>query len=298
MRQVGATTRPRLRAPAIAGTLMVAPAALWLLAFSILPIVLMLVMSFWRSTIFSTEPDWNLDNYLAVIADPTYAYTMLRTVRIAAITTLLSLVLSYPVAWTMARATGRAKSLLTLAVFLPFWTSYVIRTFVWVPMLGRNGLVSYGLQSIGLADISVDGLLYNEGAVYVGLIYVYALFMILPIYISLSKLDPAILEASADLGAGPVKTFIRVVLPLSMTGVLSGCTMVFLLSCGAYVTPQLLGGTSGQMFGNVIASQFLGANNWALGSALSVALISVVMTVLLFSGRKVGLRQLLSGGEA
>jgi spermidine/putrescine transport system permease protein len=295
MGQASDAMRRDRRDRSIGGTLMVVPAALWLLLFSILPIGLMLVMSFWRSTIFSTEPDWNLDNYASVLADPTYAYTMLRTIRIAAITTLLSLVLSYPIAWTMARASGRAKSLLTLAVFLPFWTSYVIRTFVWVPMLGRNGLVSYAMQSIGFADAPIVGLLYNEGTVYIGLIYVYTLFMILPIYVSLSKLDPAILEAAADLGAGPVRTFLRVVLPLSMTGVLSGCIMVFLLSCGAYVTPQLLGGTSGQMFGNVIASQFLGANNWALGSALSVILITVVMAVLLLSGRKVGLRQLLSG---
>lgn len=195
----------------------------------------------------------------------------------------------------MARASGRTKSLITLAVFLPFWISYVIRTFVWVPMLGRNGLVSYALQGLGLAGGPVDGLLYNEGTVYLGLIYVYTLFMLLPIYVALSKLDNSLLEASADLGAGPVRTFLRVVLPLSMPGVLAGCTMVFLLCCGAYVTPELLGGPSGQMFGNIIASQFLGANNWALGSALSVALIGVVMAALLLSGRKVGLQQLFSG---
>jgi spermidine/putrescine transport system permease protein len=288
----------RFSTGALAGTLMVAPAAIWLLLFSILPIVLLVVMSFWRSTIFSTEPDWNIDNYVSIFTNTTYAHSIFRTIRIAAVTTMLSLVVSYPAAWIMARASGRMKSLLTLAIFLPFWTSYVIRTFVWVPMLGRNGLVSYVLQSLGLADAPVDGLLYNEGTVYIGLIYVYTLFMILPIYVSLSKLDSAILEASADLGAGPVRTFLRVVLPLSMPGVLSGCTMVFLLCCGAYVTPQLLGGTSGQMFGNIIASQFLGANNWALGSALSVVLIAVVMAVLLISGRKAGLKQLFSGAGA
>jgi spermidine/putrescine transport system permease protein len=298
MHQRKAAERSHRGAGALGGTLLVAPAAIWLFLFSILPMALLVVISFWRSTIFSTEPDWNTDNYGSVFTDATYVYTIVRTVRIAAITTLLSLLMSYPVAWMMARATGRAKSLLTLAVFLPFWTSYVIRTFVWVPMLGRNGLVSYVLQSLGISDTPVDGLLYNEGTVYIGLIYVYTLFMILPIYVSLSKLDPAILEASADLGAGPVQTFQRVVLPLSMPGVLSGCTMVFLLCCGAYVTPQLLGGTSGQMFGNIIASQFLGANNWALGSALSVVLVAVVMTVLLLSGRKAGLKQLFSGAGA
>jgi spermidine/putrescine transport system permease protein len=252
----------------LSGALMVAPAALWLALFSILPLILLVVMSFWRSTIFSTEPDWNLDNYTAIITDSTYFYTLFRTIRIAAVTTLLSLIVSYPIAWVMARASGRAKSIMILAVFLPFWTSYVIRTFVWVPMLGRNGLVSYALQTLGLVDGPVDRLLYNEGTVYIGLTYVYTLFMLLPIYVSLSKLDNSLLEASADLGAGPVRTFLRVVLPLSAPGILAGCTMVFLLCCGAYVTPELLGGPSGQMFGNIIASQFLGANNWALGSAL------------------------------
>ena len=278
--------------------MLVAPAALWLLLFSILPLVFLVTMSFWRSTIFSTEPDWNLDNYASIFTDQTYLLSIVRTLRIAAATTLLSLLVSYPTAWVLARASGRAKSILILAVFLPFWTSYVIRTFVWVPMLGRNGLVSYLLQSAGIADGPIDGLLYNEGTVYIGLIYVYTLFMILPIYVSLSKLDSTILEASSDLGAGPVRTFLRVVLPLSMPGVLSGCTMVFLLCCGAYVTPQLLGGTSGQMFGNIIASQFIGANNWALGSALSVVLVAVVMIVLLISSRKVGSRQLFSGAGA
>lgn len=295
MRQAVAARSPHGRFGSPGGTLLVAPAALWLLVFSILPLVLLVVMSFWRSTIFSTEPDWNLDNYTAIFTDSTYAYTLFRTIRIAAVTTILSLVVSYPIAWVMARASGRTKSLITLAVFLPFWISYVIRTFVWVPMLGRNGLVSYALQGLGLAGGPVDGLLYNEGTVYLGLIYVYTLFMLLPIYVALSKLDNSLLEASADLGAGPVRTFLRVVLPLSMPGVLAGCTMVFLLCCGAYVTPELLGGPSGQMFGNIIASQFLGANNWALGSALSVALIGVVMAALLLSGRKVGLQQLFSG---
>lgn len=289
------TSRQVSNSSRIVGSLMVAPAAIWLLLFSVLPVVFLVAMSFWRSTIFSTVADWNLENYASILSDPTYAYTLLKTLRIAAATTLLSLLVSYPVAWTMARASGAAKSLIILAVFLPFWTSYVIRTFVWLPMLGRNGLVSYALQWLGVTSEPIDGLLYNEGAVYIGLIYVYTLFMLLPIYVSLSKLDQALLDASADLGAGPIRAFWYVVLPLSMPGVLSGCTMVFLLCCGAYVTPQLLGGTSGHMFGNVIASQFLGANNWALGSALSVVLVAVVMFILLAAGRKVGLRQLFSG---
>jgi spermidine/putrescine transport system permease protein len=163
-------------------------------------------------------------------------------------------------------------------------------------MLGRAGLVNAVLLKLGIIDTPLDWLLYNEGTTHVALVYVYTLFMTLPIYLSLDKLDPKLIEAAADLGAGPWHTFRRVVLPLSMPGVLSGCVMVFLLACGAYVTPQLLGGTTGIMFGNIIAPQYTVTNNWALGAALSVVLILVVLLCLLVFGRKVRLNDIFMGG--
>jgi spermidine/putrescine transport system permease protein len=145
------------------------------------------------------------------------------------------------------------------------------------------------LIHLGFIAEPLDWLLYNEAATQIGLIYVYTLFMTLPIYLSLDRVDPQLIEAASDLGAGPVRSFLRVVLPLSMPGVISGCVMVFLLTCGAYVTPQLLGGTSGVMIGNIIAIQYTNTNNWALGATLSVALISVVLILLVLFGRRVRL---------
>jgi len=142
-------------------------------------------------------------------------------------------------------------------------------------------------MKLGIVDAPLDWLLYNEGATQLGLVYVYTLFMTLPIYLSLDRMDRTLIEAAADLGAGPVRTFLRVILPLSLPGVISGCVMVFLLGCGAYVTPQLLGGTSGIMFGNVIATQYTTTNNWALGAALSMLLVLVVGICLAVFGRRV-----------
>jgi spermidine/putrescine transport system permease protein len=270
--------------------LLALPAAIWLLAFAVAPLVMLAVMSFWTSTIFGLSRELTLENYRVLTEDDVYLRVLLQTLRIALAVTVISLLVSYPMAFFLASLRGpRKKGALVLLLFLPFWTSYVVRTFVWLPMLGRTGLVNVALMDLGLIDAPLDWLLYNEGATHVGLIYVYTLFMTLPIYLSLDRLDPKLMEAAADLGAGPVRTFLRVVLPLSMPGVISGCVMVFLLACGAYVTPQLLGGTAGQMFGNIIAAQFTHTNNWALGAALSVVLILVVFLCLVVFGRRVRL---------
>ena len=269
--------------------LLAMPAAVWLLLFAVAPLVMLLVMSFWTSTIFGLSKETTLENYRVLTRDPVYLLVLLQTLRIALSVTAISLIVSYPIAMFLASLRGARKAVLLLLLFLPFWTSYVVRTFVWLPMLGRTGLVNSVLQSMGLIEVPVDWLLYNEGATHVGLVYVYTLFMTLPIYLSLDRMDPRLVEAASDLGAGPLRTFLRVTLPLSMTGVLSGCVMVFLLACGAYVTPQLLGGTNGLMFGNVIAAQFTHTNNWALGAALSVVLIGVVFLCLAVFGRRMRL---------
>lgn len=273
------------------------PAVIWLILFSVMPMGLMVAMSFWKSTIFGTRPDFVFDNYQRVFANALYVNQLLTTLRMAVITTLISLVVSYPIALVMARIKGMWKPVLLLALFIPFWSSYVVRTFVWLPILGRSGAVNQLLLWLGVIDQPLDILLYNEGAVLVGLVYVFTLFMTLPIYVALDKLDPTLLEAANDLGARPFQTFARVVLPLSLPGVMSGSIMVFLLAVGAYVTPQLLGGTSGLMFGNIIAAQFLSDNNWAFGSALAVVMMVIVLAVLMVAGRFVGLQQAFSGGH-
>jgi len=287
------TTRRRRRL----GGLLVVPAVLWLAVFAVGPLLFMVVVSFWTASVFGLSTELSTKSYESLVADPVYGRVLLQTLRIALMTTVLALLVSYPLAMFLARLKGHRRTLAVVLLFLPFWTSYVVRTFVWLPMLGRSGLLNQFLVGAGIVDRPIDGLLYNEGAVYVGLVYVYTLYMTLPIYLSLEKLDPALVEASGDLGATPFQTFRRVILPLTLPGVWSGCTMVFLLSCGAYVTPQLLGGPSGQMFGNIIASQFLNANNWPLGAALSVVLMAVVLGCLFLASRRFGMQRLFMGGR-
>jgi spermidine/putrescine transport system permease protein len=279
------------------GWLLAAPAVLWLLIFSVIPIGFMVAMSFWKSTIFGTHPDFIFDNYKRVFGNSLYTGQLLSTLRIAVVTTLISLIVSFPIALLLARLKGPWKSTFVLLLFIPFWSSYVVRTFVWLPILGRNGIVNQTLMALGLIDRPLDVLLYNQGAVLLGLVYVFTLFMTLPIYVTLEKLDPALLEAANDLGARPLQTLVRVIVPLSLPGVMSGSVMVFLLSVGVYVTPQLLGGSSSLMFGNIIASQFLSDNNWAFGSALAVTMMLVVTIILAVLGRFAGLQQALSGSS-
>ncbi len=278
------------------GGLLVLPGVAWLLIFTVVPMTMLVVISLWTATPFGITPTWTVANYRSVFTEPVYLSVLFRTLRIAVLTTLLSLLTAYPMALYLSRV-RKFKAVIMLFVFLPFWTSYVVRGFLWLPMLGRNGLLNFLLIKAGFIERPVDWFLYNEGAIYVGLVYAYMLFMFLPIYQSLDRLDPKLIEAASDLGATPLQAFRRVIFPLSLPGVMSGCTMVFLFACGAYVTPQLLGGASTLMIGNVIASQFQVANNWALGAALSVALMALVLTCFTMTARRLGLLQIFLGAR-
>lgn len=280
------------------GALLVLPGVLWLLVFAVGPIGFLLCLSFWTATIFGVEQTWTAASYVTVASDPIYVTIFLKTLRIAVVSTMLSLALSYPLALFLAALTSHARGILLLLMFLPFWSSYVVRSFLWLPILGRNGLVNQLLLSVGVINRPLDWLLFNEGAVYVGLVYVYTLFMVLPIFLSLTRIDRSVIEAATDLGGRPLQVFLRVIWPLSRPGVWSGCIMVFLISMGAYVTPQLLGGPTGAMIGNVIAAQFLNTSNWPLGAALSVTLLAIVGVLLSLIGRQLGLRQLFLGESA
>ncbi len=269
-----------------------APAAAWIVAFTIVPMIILTAISFWTTTAYGVKPIWTVENYRTILGNYVYVDAFLRTLRIAGVTTVLTLLAAYPMAFALSRLAGPAKSIVLLFVFLPFWTSYVVRSFLWLPMLGRNGLVNFLLLKLGLVSHPVDWLIYNEGAVYVGLVYAYMLFMFLPIYQSLDRQDPKLQEAASDLGATPTQVFRRVIFPLSLPGVFSGCTMVFLFACGAFVTPQILGGASTMMAGNVIGSQFQMSNNWGLGSSLSVTLMVSVICCFALSAWRLGLLQL------
>ena len=281
--------------PGISGGWLVAPAMVWLALFALAPLVFLVTVSFWTASMFGLTSSFSLQSYAALAGDSIYIRVLGNTVKIAVITTALSLLVSYPIALFLASLKGKRKMLFVILLFLPFWTSYVVRTFVWMPILGRSGLINATLMSMGAIDRPLDNLVFNEGAVYLGLVYVYTLYMTLPIYLALDKLDPALIEAANDLGASAWQTFRKIILPLTLPAVWSGCTMVFLLCCGAFVTPRLLGGPSSQMFGNIISSQFLDAGNWPLGAALSVVLMVVVMLSLYLASRRFGFQSLFMG---
>lgn len=269
-----------------------APATVWLVIFMLVPLAMAAVVSFWTSSPFGLVASWSPRNWLRVLSTPLYLDLLLKTVRIAVATTIITLLLSWPMALFLTRLGGVMKSICVLLLFLPFWIGYVVRTFAWLPILGREGLINRFLLQTGLIQRPLDWLLYNEGAVYLGLVYVYLLFMALPIFLALDKIDRAYVEAAADLGASRWQQFRYILLPLSMPGVLAGSIVVFLMAFGAYVTPALLGGPSGIMFANTIATQFLADNNWAFGATLSLVMIGFVFLVLLLASPWIGLRDI------
>jgi spermidine/putrescine transport system permease protein len=266
------------------------PSIAWLVLFVAVPCLFMLLMSFLSTGIFGIQFKLTWRNVEQFFSTPLYSYLLFKTFRISIFTTIITLVAAYPVALFLSRQRGTLKNALILFLFLPFWIGYVVRTFAWLPILGRGGLINQVLLDLHLISQPVDWLLYNDFAVYLGLVYVYLLFMVLPIFLAIDRIEPALYEAARDLGASRWATFRRVTLPLSRPGILSGSIMVFLLAFGAFVTPALMGGASGIMYSNVIATQFFADNNWAFGSALSSVMTALVIVFLAASGRFVGLR--------
>jgi spermidine/putrescine transport system permease protein len=229
------------------------------------------------------ERPFTLESYQR-LADPLYLTILLRSFWVATLSTVLCLVLGFPMALFIARSGARRNRYLNL-VILPFWTSFLVRTYAWMFLLRDTGLINTVLQGLKIIDQPLP-LLYNEGAVIVGLVYGYLPFMVLPLYTSIEKLDPSLLEASADLGARPWATFTRVMLPLCAPGIRAGSVLVFITCLGSYLTPDLLGGSKTVMIGNVIQNQFTAARDWPFGAACSLALMALVMIGLLVSLRR------------
>ncbi|HKU17189.1 MAG TPA: ABC transporter permease [Steroidobacteraceae bacterium] len=270
----------------------VLPALAWLALFVLVPMAIICVVSLWESDLYGLQPIWTLRHWQRLFESTLYLSLLLKTLRIALVATLLSLLIAYPVALLLSQLGETRRRIAITLLFVPFWVGFVVRTFAWLPILGRNGFINQTLLSLGAIEQPIDWLLYNEGAVYVGLVNGYLLFMVLPIYLSLDAIDRSLREAAADLDAGPFETFRYVLLPLSLPGVASGCIMVFLLSFGAYVTPAMLGGPSGIMLSNLIAQQFTADNNWPFGAALSILMTGLVIAALLLTGRTVGLQRM------
>ena len=222
-------------------------------------------------------------NFLTLAQDPLYLTVTLRSLGIAGLVTLATVVTAYPVAYYLAFHAGRRRSLLLFLVTLPFWTSYLLRVFAWKIVLAYNGVLNSVLIETGLRSEPTLALLNTPAAVVVTLAHAYAPFAILPIYVALETIPKSLLEAAADLGARPLTTFRRVVLPNSMPGVLAAALVVFVPTVGDYVTPALVGGPASTMIGTVIQAQFGKANDWPFGAALSVAVMLVVLAVVLLA---------------
>ena len=269
--------RPGLEAASLLG-----PGTLWLLVFFAVPMLLMLAYSFMRRGMYGgVDPGFTLEHYRRFL-DPLYLQVLGRTIVWAGAATVACLLLGYPVAWVIARS--RHRSLLLFLIVLPFWTSFLVRTFAMIFLLRDTGLINSLLLRLGLIAEPLT-LLYTPFAVLLGLVYGFLPFMVLPIYASLEKLDPALLEAAEVLGARPGSRFFRVTLPLSLPGVIAGCLLVFVPALGSFITSDLLGGAKQVMIGNLVQNQFTSARNWPFGSAVSFALMALVLVAVVVSLR-------------
>jgi spermidine/putrescine transport system permease protein len=244
-----------------------------------LPVGLLTAFSFWTQNYLEFDKTFTLANYFAFFEKKIYPLLLWKSIKISAAVTVATVLLAYPAAYFIAFRVKQHKLLWLILITVPFWTSYLLRVFAWKIVLGYNGVINSGLKSMGLIDAPLEFLLYNVNAVVITLAHAWAAFAILPLYVSLEKIDRSLIEAAADLGEGPVMRFLRVTLPLSMPGVIASSLLVFIPTVGDYVTPRLVGGPSGIMIGNIIQSMFGKANNWPLGAALSV--ISMIVITLL-----------------
>ncbi len=240
------------------------------------PIVFTVAVSFWTQHNLDLERSWTLVNYFQAWTSPVYRTLFLRSLWISGSVTVLTVLIAYPIAYYVAFYVHGSKLTWILVLTIPFWTSYLLRVFAWKVILGYNGAINSGLKSLGLIDESLEFLLYNPIAVVITLTHAWMPFAILPIYVSLEKMDRSLIEAATDLGDGPFARFLRVTLPLSMPGVTAAALMIFIPTVGDFITPQLVGGPDGLMIANAIANLFGRSNNWPLGSALSISSIVVV----------------------
>jgi spermidine/putrescine transport system permease protein len=268
------------------GLFIALPSYLYLIFFFALPLVIIGVYSF-ASRSRTGKPelrDWNFDSIIK-LADPIVRNIAVRSIVLATLTTLFCLLIAYPFAFYIATRRERARNLLLVLVMIPFWSNFLVRTYAWRVLLGRNGLVTQVGESLGLWGET----LFTIPAVYIGLVYGFLPFMVLPLYAAIERINWSLVEAARDLYASGWTAFRKVTWPLSRPGVIAGSILVFIPALGAYVTPDILGGAKTTLLGNYIVNQFFTARNWPLGSAVSVAvmLVMLVATVLYFrSGAK------------
>ena len=284
-RRLGSWIR-QLRPPISGRGVVISVPYIWLTVFLALPILIVLEISFSaaRIGIPPYEPivqfldggyvdiKLNFGNYGYLLTDDIYISAYFNSVRIAFFSTILCLLIGYPMAYGIARSEPGTRTILLMMVIMPFWTSFLIRIYAWIGILKENGLINNLLIAIGVIHQPL-AILNTPAAVYIGMVYGYLPFMILPLYTNLEKLDGSLLEAAADLGARPLRTFLSVTLPLSMPGVIAGSLLVFIPACGEYVIPSLLGGPNTYMIGTQIAGEFFENHDWPVASAVAIAFL-------------------------
>jgi putrescine transport system permease protein len=269
---------------------------LWLTVLFLIPFIIVFKISFSESRMamppYAPLIEWRdgvivgiklyLSNYRFLFTDRLYASAYLYSIKVAAVSTLWCLLIGYPMAYAIARATAAWKNLLLMLIILPFWTSFLLRVYAWIGLLKSNGVINNVLLALGVIHEPLT-LMQTDFAVYVGIVYSYLPFMILPLYANLEKHDTTLLEAAADLGARPWRAFLRVTLPLSIPGILAGCLLVFIPAVGEYVIPSLLGRTDQLMIGRVLSDEFFSNRDWPVASAVAILiLIVLVVPIMLF----------------
>jgi spermidine/putrescine transport system permease protein len=261
------------------------PPLLWVGLFLLLPYALMFAHSFWLVRDGFLVQEWNLQNYATLFRNPVYVEVLFRTMRIAASVTFLSLLLGYLLAYFMSFRAGIRKELLYQLVIVPLWVSYLVRGYAWKTILGSDGVLNGFLQYLHITKEPVSFFLYSPFAVILMLTHIYTPFVFLPLYASLEHIPRNLIEASHDLGASPRATFFRVILPLSLPGLLAGATFAFVLTLGDFLGPLLVGGPSSIMIANIVQSLFGTAYDWPLGSAISVSILLLTVSLLFLTER-------------
>ena len=279
-------------------TAVIAVPYLWLLMFFLVPFVIVLKISFSDAQI-SMPPyqpllHWvsekalqiqlNFGNFAFLVEDNLYWKAYLNSIWVAGVSTLLCLLIGYPMAYAIARSQSSTRNILLLLVILPFWTSFLLRVYAWIGILKNNGLINNMLMALGVIDQPIQ-MLQTDFAVYVGIVYSYLPFMILPLYANLEKLDLTLLEAAADLGCRPWKSFLKVTLPLSLPGIIAGCLLVFIPAVGEFVIPALLGDPGMLMIGKVLWTEFFNNRDWPVASAVAIALLLFLVIPIMFFQR-------------
>ncbi|MGF7161362.1 spermidine/putrescine transport system permease protein [Rhodoligotrophos appendicifer] len=267
------------RSETLRGYALVLPIVLAVGIFLSIALVNTILTSLWVQDYMEIRPDWTIAQYVTALTHSGYRMLFIRSLWISGLTTLLCVIIAYPIAYFVAFYGGRRKMIWIILLTVPFWTSYLLRVFAWKVILGYNGVINSGLMSLGLIDQPIEILLYNPVAIVITLTHAWLPFAILPIYVSLDKIDRSYVEAASDLGDGAVARFLRVVLPLSLPGVVAASLMIFIPTVGDYVTPVMVGGPDGMMIGNAIAANFGKVSNWPLGSALSLTSMVIVTLV-------------------